>query len=195
MEEFHSELEREIANLYANHAGELIRYATLTLHRQDGAADAVQEVFLRYFAERKCGGSIDHPRAWLFRVLHNHIMDRLDLASVKREVSAESAAEPLAMAQNPEQILSRSQTAREIAAGLTAREWDCLRLRAQGLSYEEVAQVLGIRSGTVGALLTRVHKKLRRASGEDQSLRMGIAEALWTLVNEGGVHEGGAYSS
>ena len=162
MEQRHSELttalpgnplEREVADLYARHAGELLHYAALLLHRHDGASDAVQETFLRYFAERKCGGTIEFPRAWLYRVLHNHLRDRWDRASFKYEVSAVRAAEPVDAARNPEEILCCSQAAREIAAELTGREMDCLRLRAEGLSYQEVAGLLGVRSGTVGCAI------------------------------------------
>ena len=183
-----NEFEREVATLYAEHAGELLHYAALILHRPDGAADAVQEAFLRYFAERKCGGSIQNPRAWLYRVLHNYLMDRLGRASLKWEVSSEGTAEPRDAAQDPEEMLSRFQTARQFATELTGRELDCLRLRVEGLSYEEVAGMLGVRSGTVGALLTRVHKKFRRAAGGSPSLRMEMAEALLSLVREGGTH-------
>jgi RNA polymerase sigma-70 factor (ECF subfamily) len=190
VEHAQSELEREVAALYAEHSAELYRFAAMILRPQDGAGDAVHETFLRYFAERRCGGCIANPRAWLYRVLHNYLMDRLERAERKREVSADEAAEPVDRAHNPEELLARSQAARELAAGLTGRELDCLRLRVEGCSYDEVASALGIRSGTVGALLTRVHKKFHLAAGNSRWRRMKIAEALGSLL-----YEGGPYSS
>jgi RNA polymerase sigma-70 factor (ECF subfamily) len=183
-----SDLEQEIAALYDRHSGELRRFAGMILRPRDGASDAVQETFLRYFAERRCGGTIDNPRAWLYRVLHNYLMDRLDRASVKREIPAEGTEEPLDTAQDPEELIVRSQTARQIVAGLTSRELDCLLLRAEGLSYEQVAEELGVRCGTVGALLTRVHKKLQLASGDSRPLRLAIAAALGSLLGQGGTY-------
>jgi DNA-directed RNA polymerase specialized sigma24 family protein len=47
---------------------------------------------------------------------------------------------------------------------LSPREIECVRLRAEGLRYEEIAGVLGLQSGTVGALLARAHKKIRQAA-------------------------------
>jgi RNA polymerase sigma-70 factor (ECF subfamily) len=188
VEQPQSELEREVAALYGQYSTELYRFAALILRPQDGAGDAVQETFLRYFAERKCGGEVDNPRAWLYRVLHNYLMDRLGRAAARLEVSSDLAAEPVDLAHDPEELVARSQVAREIAAGLTGRELDCLRLRAEGLSYEEVAGALGIRSGTVGALLTRVHKKLHTVAGNSQWRRMRIAEALGSLLHDGGTH-------
>jgi RNA polymerase sigma-70 factor (ECF subfamily) len=184
------ELEREVAGLYHLHARELHRFASLILRRQDGAADAVQEAFLRYFAERRCGGAIENPRAWLYRVLHNYLLDRQGRASVTREVTSDGLADPMDVAQNPETRLAHSQAAQQLAEVLTGREFECLRLRAEGLSYEEVAAALGIRSGTVGALLTRVRRKLLDPSSNRQSVQMGVAEALGSLL-----HEGGSYSS
>jgi len=181
-------LESEIAALYAELASELLRFAALILQEQDGAGDALQEVFLRYFAERKCGGSITNPRAWLYRVLHNLLMDRLARATLHRQVFADDSADPADSGHSPEEIASQAQIARQVMAGFTARELDCLRLRAEGLSYEETADALGIRSGTVGALLTRVHKKLLHLCGDSRHQRMAIASALWSVLSEGGTY-------
>jgi DNA-directed RNA polymerase specialized sigma24 family protein len=55
--------------------------------------------------------------------------------------------------------------ARDLARALAPRELECVRLRAEGLSYDEIAEVLDLRQGTVGATLARAHKKVRRALG------------------------------
>jgi RNA polymerase sigma factor (sigma-70 family) len=172
-------LEREVADLYALHSAELLRYAARLLRRRrDGAADAIQESFLRYFEERKCGGSITNPRAWLRRVLHNHIRDWLSRVSNQREIAGEGVAKALDPAQNPEELLSRSQEARQIAINFTVRELECFYLRAKGFSYGEIGGILGIRTGTVGALLSRVHEKFRRATADQQEIQMRFATAL-----------------
>ena len=63
-----TELEHEVAALYIEHAAGLLRYAVTLARNQDTGRDAVQEVFLRYFAERRYGNRIENPRAWLYRV-------------------------------------------------------------------------------------------------------------------------------
>ena len=157
------DLEQEVAGLYAEHAVRLLRYAETITRNRDTSRDAVQEVFLRYFAERRYGNRVENPRAWLYRVLHNHLLDRLDRAAMKYEVSAEGADEVLDECVDVETRLEQTQTAREIASRLTRRELDCLRLRVEGLSYQEIAQVLGIRPGTVGRVTAaRVCKAPRR---------------------------------
>ena len=155
-----TELSAEVAGLYDLHAVELLRYATTLLSNPDAARDAVQEVFLRYFVERRYGRSIESPRAWLYQVLRNYVLDHLNTFAVKNQVAPEAIEHMAAAGHDPEQMLQRSEITRNLESALTARESDCLRLRIQGLSYSEIAKVLGVRSGTVGALLTRVHRKI-----------------------------------
>ncbi|MGH9582823.1 MAG: sigma factor-like helix-turn-helix DNA-binding protein [Bryobacteraceae bacterium] len=45
---------------------------------------------------------------------------------------------------------------------MTAGEYKCLRLRTEGLRYEEIAAKLNLSTGTVGTLLSRAVGKLRR---------------------------------
>ncbi|MBZ5580075.1 MAG: LuxR C-terminal-related transcriptional regulator, partial [Acidobacteriia bacterium] len=78
----------------------------------------------------------------------------------------------------------RSEMARDLAALLTEREFACLRLRAEGLDYAEIASALGIRSGTVGALLARAQKKIRHSAEYDESTPLGTAEAIHSLFDK-----------
>jgi DNA-directed RNA polymerase specialized sigma24 family protein len=41
---------------------------------------------------------------------------------------------------------------------------ECVRLRSEDLTYEEIAEVLGLHVGTVGALLARAHEKVRKSA-------------------------------
>lgn len=177
------ELEQELLRLYREHASALSRYAAAFAQNQDGARDAVQEVFLRYFVERRYGRIIENPRAWLYHVLRNYLLDwrrRVD----NREVIADNLDHLAGGQHNPERILQRSETARELEGVLSQREFECLRLRAEGLDYAEVAAVMGIRPGTVGALLSRVQKKIRRSAADNPNQALGTAQAIHLLVEE-----------
>jgi len=163
---------------YHLHAAELVQYATSVARSADVARDAVQEVFLRYFIERRCGRAIERPRAWLFQVLRNHLSHlRSNAAGEPLPDTIESV---LDQNQDPERNIAGSELARQVALTLTPRELDCLRLRAQGFGYQEIAALLGIRSGTVGALLSRASRKLRPA-GEDGAAVFELADALRVL--------------
>jgi RNA polymerase sigma-70 factor, ECF subfamily len=177
----------EVTSLYEEHAAKLLKYAAVLAGDREAALDAVQEVFLQLFAERTYGRSVGNPRAWLYRVLRNHLLDRLETAAVRWEVQAEAGEQMPDLKGNPETLAQRAQTVRHMAALLTPRELDCLRLRAQGFSYEEIAEVLGVRVGTVGSLLARAYGKLR-ANVNERNLRPGTADALGDLLAGGQVY-------
>jgi RNA polymerase sigma factor (sigma-70 family) len=85
--------------------------------------------------------------------------------------------------QNPEALIEQSQTAREIAESLSERELECLQLRTEGLSYEEIGEAMDVRIGTVGAMLSRAHEKIRRHAGEGGDAELGVARAIFRLVD------------
>src|SRR5262249_23539730 len=153
--------------------------------REDAARDAVQEAFLRYFLQRTYGRLIEHPRAWLYRVVRNHLLDRMTAAAAKYEVGSEQAADLPDGRHGPGEGVRCAQMVWELKSMLSAREMECLVLRADGLSYEEIAGVLGIRPGTVSSLLTRVHKKLRSAATTSPDARSITIQALSHLLGEG----------
>ena len=164
--------------LHAACAPGLLRYAAGISRDQELAQDAVQEAFLSYFVQRSLGRAIDNPRGWLYRVLRNHVLDRLSSAEARREVDALEAEQSSVPSQIDAHLL-QAEAVRELRTVLTPRELECLRLRAEGLSYEEIASVLDIRSGTVGALLARVYRKVRQTSSGGENARRAVQALLF----------------
>src|SRR6476659_9870727 len=97
-----TDLEVEVAQAYAEFAVGLLRYALLTMRNHEAAQDAVQEAFLRFFIARSQGQRIQTPRAWLYRVLRNHILDSLRSSAVKREVGIDQVRQVIDVRQDPE---------------------------------------------------------------------------------------------
>jgi RNA polymerase sigma-70 factor (ECF subfamily) len=171
-------IEREIAELYEREAGAILRYAWGLAKDQETAHDALQEAFFRFFLCRSAGQQIRSAKSWLFRVAHNYVLDQKRAGS-RNEVGVESLANlatpaPHAESENLSDLLRRLPQ-----IGLSTREMECVRLRTEDLRYEEIAIVLGLQAGTVGALLARAHLKIRKAVGErtDKSKSLGIAAA------------------
>jgi RNA polymerase sigma-70 factor (ECF subfamily) len=157
-----TELENEIAAVYQSCAADLLRFASSMAHNDEAGRDAVQEVFLRYFVERRYGRVIENPRAWLHQAARNHLLNRFKAAAAQYETSSDTLDSVPGAHPTPEQEFGRSELARDVAAALTPREYDCLRLRAEGFGYAEIAGMMNVRTGTVGALLARIAKKLCR---------------------------------
>jgi RNA polymerase sigma-70 factor (ECF subfamily) len=157
------DLELEIAQVYGELASGLLRYAIVTIRNHEAAQDAVQEAFLRYFISRSQGQRIQNARAWLFRVLRNYILDSLRSSSTKREIGIDQVQQVVDARQDPEVSYHHRELARRVCTLLAPRELECLRLRNEGFGYEEIANILSLRSGTVAALLSRGQKKIRKA--------------------------------
>jgi RNA polymerase sigma-70 factor (ECF subfamily) len=175
------DLERELSELYREHASGLLRYVRSAARDAEEARDAVQETFLRYFQERRYGRTIESPRAWLYQVARNYLAARWN--STARCESADQEIDAIAgEGSDPEALATRKERAREIQTRLTGRELEVLRLRAEGLSYEEIGGVLDIRAGTVGALLSRISGKLRWPPGRGGTIGLGTAQAVHSLL-------------
>ncbi|HEX4808859.1 MAG TPA: sigma-70 family RNA polymerase sigma factor [Bryobacteraceae bacterium] len=130
------------------------------------AQEVTQEVFLRLHQALRNGQKIQDVRAWLFRVAHN-----LGLNTRARERYRNLADPDWERFVNPETnspedtALSRERSQLLIAAlkDLSPQQRNCLFLRAEGLRYREIAEVLRIKPSTVGEFLTRAIQRLTEA--------------------------------
>jgi RNA polymerase sigma factor (sigma-70 family) len=169
-------IEQEIADLYEREAGGILRYAGALADNLEMAHDALQEAFFRFFLCRSAGQRIRSPKGWLFRVARNYVLDQKKRAS-RNEVGMDSLLDFPGPAHHPEE--SGSDLFEGLLhIGLSPREIECVRLRTEDLRYEEIAGVLGLRAGTVGALLARAHGKIRRAVSERAHKNGGFAHAV-----------------
>lgn len=156
------EIELKVIGAYLRLAPSLCSYLIALCKNADQAQDAVQEAFLRYYIALTNGVKIHNDKAWLFRVARNYLLDRLKDHAVKNRVGMDAAEVSQKPACRPSQE-SECLWAEilKLAFGtLSSREKECLQLRAEGLNYREIAQVLNLRSGTVGTLLARGLKKI-----------------------------------
>lgn len=141
----------------------MLRYAALMTESAETAQDAVQEAFLRYVAFRGSGEEVRSPKAWLVRVMRNYLLDMARQSRSRVHVSLEEAHGRAAHTAAGGRDGLLAHVADMLPSLLSARELECLRLRAEGFGYAEIAEVLDISAGTVGAMLTRAHSKIRRA--------------------------------
>ena len=165
------EFEEEIIGLFDELRDRLLRYVlSFGLASADGE-EIIQETFLSLFQHMQQGRSRHNLRGWLFRVAHNLALKRLSGNERRRgavEWEAAVAEVQLDLAPNPEEEASFSQRQRRLLAvlqALPAQDQRCLRLRAEGLRYREIASVLGISLGSVSASLARSLARLGRADG------------------------------
>lgn len=154
----------EVAGLFDQLRDPLYRYLLGLGLSHDDAGDGVQETFLRLHQHlRKCG-DCTNLRGWVFQVARNLVRNEIKRAGRQRTEAMDEAIErKVAGGHSPEdQILHRErvQRLRRAIARLTPQQRECLLLRASGLRYREIAEVLGIGISSVGELVQRATARL-----------------------------------
>jgi RNA polymerase sigma-70 factor (ECF subfamily) len=148
----------------------LLRYlAGFPLSRQD-SEDVIQEVFLALFQYLRNGKSYQNVRGWLFRVAHNLALKKRQRSrSQMEETGLLIAVEELVIdpALNPEDQLAFNQAQKRLMSVVRAlpeqQRW-CLYLRAEGLRYREIAEIVGMSLGAVSISLERSLAHITRAA-------------------------------
>ncbi len=162
--------------LYDRYAAQLYRYAYRRIGPEH-VEDVVAEAFLAAF-RRRHEYDLARPdaRPWLFGIVTKEIARRhraeqaryRALARVGVDGPADGLADRVASAVSAQAVRGVLATA---LRRLSAADRDVLLLIAWGdLSYEEVAETLRIKVGTVRSRLHRARRKLRDALGERNPL-------------------------
>ena len=166
------ELVREIAAgdrrafhaLVEKHGGPLYRFILRQVGRPAVAEELLQEALLRAYR----AAPTFEPRAavstWLFRIAANLCSNEAQSARSRYEIVAEPPELAAAQA-DPAKVLEQKELSAAVEAALAAlppQQRAAVQLaRFEGLSYAEVAEVLGVSVGAVDGLLQRARRTLR----------------------------------
>lgn len=173
-------LETELVGLYEEYASSLVRYAISFCGDPDLARDAVQDCFLRYFEVRRTGSNLEQPKAWLVRVLRNQLIDQRRREQLHQELSASTAREQRSLSASSAGPFGDDAGVdrlwKRIGALVSPKELECLQLRAAGFTYAEIADALGVQSGTVSVFLSRSREKAAAVLGPQRALAKAEGE-------------------
>lgn len=158
--------ESQVTRLYEEARHDVYRYLLTLGLAPPQAQEAVQEVFLRLYADLQKGKRIDNARGWIFRVAHNYGVTVRGREGILRQFDPELETRLLDKSDNPEQaLLDRERRLRfqHAVDALSDQQRNCLYLRAEGFRYREIAAILGISDSTVSEFLRRAITRLRKA--------------------------------
>ena len=168
------ELESEVVGLFDRFQRRMLAYLiTCGLPFHD-AEDIVQETFLSLFRHLELGRSRANLTGWIFRVAHNLALKRhrsSQMFRVEHDPDRILAAQ-FAPDADPEDHVAFRQMHRQLRAvfeALPAQDQRCLHLRAEGLRYRDIADVLGISLGSVSTSLSRSLARMTRATRNETS--------------------------
>jgi RNA polymerase sigma-70 factor (ECF subfamily) len=164
-----AQLHEEITAVFDLLRDPLLRYLwTFGLEIQD-SEEVLQDVFLSLFQHLDRGKPVDNVRGWLFRVAHNlalrrRFRTRRDATAQLDTTCEEWTVDP---APNPEDRLASRQAQKRVMAvveALPEQDRRCLFLRAEGLRYREIGEVLDMSLGGVSLSLTRSLARIARSA-------------------------------
>ena len=138
----------------------------------EDAADMAQDAFIKAYSSLSSFRGDSKFSVWLFRIVSNLCLDFLRSRkrrptvslSVENDEGEDMEFEIADESQSPETLLEQKLTREAVRCGLDSlppEQRQILLLREiQGLSYEEIAQVLALESGTVKSRIFRARKRL-----------------------------------
>jgi RNA polymerase sigma-70 factor (ECF subfamily) len=142
--------------------------------------DVAQEVFLKVYTRIDAFDGRSQFYTWLYRVAVNAAKDHVKKRVRRPAVALDEADALPGAAEGPAAEAARNETALLVRAAIDAlpvRYREVLALRElEGLSYDEIAAVLGISIGTVESRLHRARARLKRKL-ERHVRRPGAREA------------------
>jgi RNA polymerase sigma-70 factor (ECF subfamily) len=151
--------------LFDAHAAALYRFAAVLVHHHQDAEDVVQETFLKLLRHLESGGDTTNLRGWLFTVAAHAARDRQRwrMRWTAWLPSHEAAVAPARLDDED----GRLRGARAALERLPPRDRMLLALRAQGLSYRDIAAAAAIQPASVGRLLARAVDRWASAVRKD----------------------------
>jgi RNA polymerase sigma factor (sigma-70 family) len=165
--------EAAFAELLARYRGPIYGLCLRMVRHTEDARDLAQEIFIKVFSMLDRYDEEYAFSSWLFRIATNHCIDylrrnRLRFLSLEAGTGGDEEI-PLQIPgpdPDPQVILQRAEAVERIAevvAELPPHYRIIILLRHdQQLSYEEIAEVLGLPLGTVKARIHRARNQIQR---------------------------------
>ncbi|HUL33480.1 MAG TPA: sigma-70 family RNA polymerase sigma factor [Candidatus Eisenbacteria bacterium] len=168
-------------DLYREYAPAIFRFCRRAMPTKEDAEDATMEIFMKL---RDKLGQFDESRsftAWLYKIAANHCWDMLRRKKARHDKDTDDIEDVVLECPEPNQLekLIEERSGEEVRRAL-----DKLGLRARmalvmryysDMSYDEIADALGVRRQFVGVVLLRARHELRQTLGESSALAAGGA--------------------
>lgn len=149
--------DRLVVDLFHAHADGVFRMAMAMLGRSADAEDVVQETFLRLLRHAAAGRPLPNARGWIFTVAAHACRDQQ--RGSRRWLPWLAGADPRLSSDRPDS-LDGLQPIEAALRRLSSRDRLLIALRAEGLSYSEIATAARLRVASVGRTVTRALDRL-----------------------------------
>ena len=153
----------EFEKLYHTHYPELYRFAYKLCLSDAESKDMVQDTFTKLFKELKSNAKFENTRAWLYKVCLNLWRNKFNQEK-NREQLLEGSQQVEITSSTPEKSFiekEKRQLIFDTMNRLPEKDRQILYLYHEGLSYNEMAEVLDMNPLSVGKTLARSIQKFK----------------------------------
>lgn len=154
-----------IEKLYEQYKGQLLKFAYRLSGNEDMAKDILQESFLKIHNLQQSGKVITNYKSLIFRIAYNYFLDLARKNKMMTDIFSEmdriSDQNP-----GPAEALVQKEKLQLLQAGISKlkkKERGLISLYAESFSYQEMAEILGVRKTSVGKTLSRSMEKIHRS--------------------------------
>jgi len=167
--------------LYGAYAPAIFRFCRRALPTREDAEDATMEVFMKLKNKLSQYDQTRSFSAWLYKVAANHCWDILRRRKIRQDKETEDVDTLPLEHPEPSQLeklieARSSDEVRRALARLGVRARMALVMRYYSdMSYDEIAEALGVRRAFVGVVLLRARHELRQALEGNSVLAAGGA--------------------
>jgi len=153
--------------VFRQHYGRIVAMLARLTGDRTQAEEIAGDVFSKLSRQPGLLRGCDDLTAWIYRVATNAGLDAIRANARRRRKEEAACVERMRTAENHNALdgllrEERRAGVREVLGALKPRDAQLLMLRAEGLTYREVAETLGIQPGSVGTLLARAEAEFER---------------------------------
>lgn len=154
----------DVAQLFHDHHQSLCRYLLRFTGDTDLAADAAQEAYVKALERPPLTG---YTKAWLYTVATNAAREAARTRQRRwRILTASPGRAPMGDAPPDAHALLEGEDRRRVVQDalltLSENERTAILMMQEGFAQREIAEALGLSTGTVGKLLTRTIQKVAK---------------------------------
>ena len=167
--------------LYREYAPAIFRFCRRAMPTREDAEDATMEIFMKLKGKLSQYDTTRSFSAWLYKVAANHCWDILRRRKIRQDKETEDVESIPLEHPEPSQLekLIEQRSSEEVRKALEkmgARARMALVMRYYSdMSYDEIADSLGVRRAFVGVVLLRARHELRQALEGTGALAAGGA--------------------
>src|SRR5256884_2646673 len=167
--------------LYRDYAPAMFRFCRRAMPTREDAEDATMEIFMKLKNKLSQYDTTRSFSAWLYKVAANHCWDILRRRKIRQDKETDDVESVPLEHPEPSQLekLIEQRSSEEVRKALekmAARARMALVMRYYSdMSYDEIADALGVRRAFVGVVLLRARHELRQALEGNAALAAGGA--------------------